>query len=588
MYTELKTYQFIISMLKKYGIKNMVLSAGSRNVPFVHSVEKDSYFNCYSVVDERSAGYFALGMAQETNEPVLISCTASTASCNYYPPVAEAYYQNVPMIILTSDRDPRMLGQREDQMIDQVNMFDRHVKKSVNLPLINCKADEEYCIRLINEAFLELNHNGECGPIHINVPMDSYNKSFTAKSLPDVNVIKRIAVNEKDKWKEKADALLDSRKVMVVCGQKSFIPKGLNKALEEFFKKYNCVIVTDHMSNVNLKQGINTVLTFDENYISSDVLKELAPDIVISFGGQVFSGLKNQLRKIHTSFKHWLISERGEVCDLFKGLDTIFECSPEYFFSEMNSRADSYNNDMQYYESVKTYTDNVDFSNIPYSNVYAVKNIAEQIPPNSILHLSINDSIRITNFFNIHPDIKVYSNIGTYGIDGCMSSFIGQSVASPEKPAFLIIGDLSFFYDMNSLKINSLGKNAHILLLNNHGAAEFHYNGTWIDEASDLHTSARHNVKAEGWIKENSIKYLSASTKEEYDAKVKEFLYSDEAVVFEVFTEMSTDAEVIHQIYKENRPSDLKANLLRSTKEIVKKRIGQEKAKKILGVIKGD
>ena len=141
---------------------------------------------------------------------------------------------------------------------------------------------------------------------------------------------------------------------------------------------------------------------------------------------------------------------------------------------------------------------------------------------------------------------------------------------------------------MNSLKINSLGKNAHILLLNNHGAAEFHYNGTWIDEASDLHTSARHNVKAEGWIKENSIKYLSASTKEEYDAKVKEFLYSDEAVVFEVFTEMSTDAEVIHQIYKENRPSDLKANLLRSTKEIVKKRIGQEKAKKILGVIKGD
>ncbi len=233
MYTELKTYQFIISMLKKYGIKNMILSAGSRNVPFVHSVEKDSYFNCYSVVDERSAGYFALGMAQETNEPVLISCTASTASCNYYPPVAEAYYQNVPMIILTSDRDPRMLGQREDQMIDQVNMFDRHVKKSVNLPLINCKADEEYCIRLINEAFLELNHNGECGPIHINVPMDSYNKSFTAKSLPDVNVIKRIAVNEKDKWKEKADALLDSRKVMVVCGQKSFIPKGLNKALEE-------------------------------------------------------------------------------------------------------------------------------------------------------------------------------------------------------------------------------------------------------------------------------------------------------------------------------------------------------------------
>lgn len=174
MYTELKSYQLVIAMLKKYDVKDMVLSAGSRNVPFVHSVEKDEFFNCYSVVDERSAGYFALGLSQEKDKPVLISCTASTASCNYYPPVAEAFYQNVPMIILTSDRDPYMLGQREDQMIDQVNMFDRHVRKSINLPIINNKEDERYCIRLLNEAFLELNHDGLTGPIHINVYIKLY------------------------------------------------------------------------------------------------------------------------------------------------------------------------------------------------------------------------------------------------------------------------------------------------------------------------------------------------------------------------------------------------------------------------------
>ena len=127
MYTELKTYQIIIALLKKYGITHCVLSAGSRNVPFVHSIEEDPDFHCYSVVDERSAGYFALGLSQELNQPVVISCTSSTATCNYWPPVAEAFYQGVPIVVLTSDRDPEMLGQWEDQMINQVGMYDKKI-----------------------------------------------------------------------------------------------------------------------------------------------------------------------------------------------------------------------------------------------------------------------------------------------------------------------------------------------------------------------------------------------------------------------------------------------------------------------------
>lgn len=586
MYTELKTYQFIISMLKNCGIKHMVLSAGSRNVPFVHSVEKDPFFKCYSVVDERSAGYFALGLAQEKNEPVLISCTASTASCNYYPPVAEAFYQNVPLIILTSDRDPQMLGQREDQMIDQVNMFDRHVKKSINLPIIHNRSDEEYCIRLLNEAFLELNHNGECGPIHINVPMDSYNKSFTVKDLPRVKQIERINVLQEDEWDKAANELTSFNRIMLICGQKSFVSSALNEAISEFFKHYNCVVVMDYMSNVSVEGSVNSILTFDENFISPDKMKELMPDLVISFGGQVFSGIKNQLRKNNEHFIHWSIAESGNVCDLFKGLSRIFECTPEVFFTRMNHAGRNRINNKEYYDQIHSYVDAVQFKNIPFSNVYAIKNVVERIPTQSLLHLSINDSIRITNFFRMHPDIKVYSNIGTYGIDGCMSSFLGQSVASPTKPAFLIIGDLSFFYDMNSLRINSLPSNVHILLLNNHGAAEFYYNGTWIDKASDLHTSARHNVKAEGWVKENGIKYLKADKQLDFDRQLNSFLTAKEPVLFEVFTEMSTDAKVIHDIYRQNRPSDIKANLMRSAKEAVKRSIGQEKAKKIIEIVK--
>lgn len=587
MYTEMKAYQLVIAMLKKYDIKDMVLSAGSRNVPFVHSVEKDSFFKCYSVVDERSAGYFALGLSQERNKPVLISCTASTASCNYYPPVAEAFYQNVPMIILTSDRDPHMLGQREDQMIDQVNMFDRHVRKSVNLPIINNKEDERYCVRLLNEAFLELNHGGLTGPVHINVPMNSYNRTFNVKELPEINRIKRVEISDSKLWGEKIRALHKYNRIMVICGQNSFVSEELKTAITEFFKKYNSAIIVDHMSNVDVNFALNTIMTFDENYITAEKFHELMPDLVISFGGQVFSGIKGHLRKNYTKFEHWLISERGEVCDLFKGLTTIFECRPEVFFERAVSKAIGQNN-MNYYEDLLSYNQKAEIPDLPYSNVYAIKGVVESIPSNSILHLSINDSIRISNFFKLNSGIKTYSNIGTYGIDGCMSSFIGQSVASPDKQSYLIIGDLSFFYDMNSIKINSLGDNVHILLLNNSGAAEFYYNKTWIDADSDRHTSARHNIKAEGWIKENGIEYLSARNKEEYDAHLERFVSGKGPVLLEVFTEMSTDAKTIYDVYDYSRPISAKGEATKKLKSFVKTTIGQEKAKKIIDILQNN
>ena len=232
MYTELKTYQIIIALLKKYGITHCVLSAGSRNVPFVHSIEEDPDFHCYSVVDERSAGYFALGLSQELNQPVVISCTSSTATCNYWPPVAEAFYQGVPIVVLTSDRDPEMLGQWEDQMINQVGMYDRHVRKSVNLPIINNRDDEFYCQRLVNEALLELNHHGT-GPVHINVPMKSYNNSFNIKTLPEVTKIDRLCLDDADDlWKEKIEKLKKAKRILVTCGQNSYVSLALQESLK--------------------------------------------------------------------------------------------------------------------------------------------------------------------------------------------------------------------------------------------------------------------------------------------------------------------------------------------------------------------
>ena len=588
MYSELKVYQIIIALLKKYGISHCVLSAGSRNVPFVHSIEEDPDFHCYSVVDERSAGYFALGLAQELHEPVVISCTSSTATCNYWPPVAEAYYQGVPIVVLTSDRDPEMLGQWEDQMIDQVGMYDRHVRKSVNLPIINNHDDEIYCQRLINEALLELNHHGT-GPVHINVPMKSYNNSFNVKELPQVTKIERLCLDDsKSHWDNQIARLKKAKRILITCGQNSYVSPALQNALSEFFKKYNCAISIEYMSNIDLDEGLNLNVCMDSRYVIPKKVKELLPDIVISFGGNIFSGIKEQLRKFAGQFEHWLIQEDGRVVDLYKSITTIFECKPEYFFQYcLDIVDDNSKNDRHYYNEIKCYVDSVVYPEFPWSHVYVIKEVVEKIPSESILHLSINDSIRITNFFKLNPKIKTYANIGTHGIDGCLSSFLGQAAVS-QNQSYLIIGDLAFFYDMNALRLRHINNNAHILLINNEGGSEFYFNRMWKNKASDLHTTARHHTKAEGWVKSNDFIYLSACDKTSLKEALEQFMRDDleKPVFLEVFTEMKSDAEVIYKFFDLSRPKDAQSELIRRSKEWVKATIGQEKAQKIANFFK--
>lgn len=583
MYTELKSYQIIIALLKEYGIRKCVLSAGSRNLPFVHSVEEDPYFECYSVVDERSAGYFALGLAQQSSEPVVISCTSSTAACNYWPPVAEAFYQNVPLIVLTSDRDPAKLGQLEDLMIDQVGMYDRHVRKSVNLPIVRDDGDYRYCWRLVNEALLELDHHGG-GPVHINVPSRWYSTSFTVSELPKVHRIVRIDHETPDEvWRNRAERLRSCSRVLVACGQAT-PSDGLKDALEGFFKHFNCAIAVEYMSNALVDGAVNTSVCFDSRYVTPKKFAEFAPDVVISYGGNIMQGLKEMLRGSKSDMAHWLIDEGGEVCDAFGHITSVFECSPEFFFRRMTELVgDGAANDMNYYNSIASYAASVVYPEFEWGNIYAIKNVVERIPSGSVLHLSINDSIRIANFFRLQPNISVYANIGTHGIDGCMSSLMGQSQTA-EGLAFLVTGDLAFFYDMNSLRIRHVGSNVRILLCNNHGGEEFYYNGIWQNASSDLHTSARHSAVAGPWAESCGFRYLRADDKKSFDAALPEFLAdSDRPILFECFSEMSEDAKDIYDFYDLSRPHDAVSDATRAAKELVKKTIGKETAVKIAG-----
>lgn len=564
MYTNLPSYQIIIALLKKYGIRHCVLSAGSRNVPFVHSVEEDPFFKCYSVVDERSAAYFALGLSQQLQEPVVISCTASTASSNYWPAVGEAFYQGVPIVVLTSDRNPAMLHQWEDQMIDQTGMFDRHVRKSVNLPIINDKSDWLWCQRLVNEALLELDHNGT-GPVHINVPMKDYCMEFNIPNLPEVRKIERVNIFDTKLWDQKLSQLSTYSRILITPGQSSNISKELNKALSAFFKKFNVAIAVEHMNNLDCDGSIHTSVCFDVRYQHKN-LDEFLPELVISFGGNIFQGIKEQLKWFCGKYEHWSIQPDGRVVDMYNSLTTIYECPVQYFFDYMTSHVKpEQQNNLRYYNAIKEYADTVSYPEFPFSSTYAIKNVVENIPDDSIVHMSINNAIRITNFFHLKKNVKVYANIGTYGIDGCLSSLIGQAAAT-DAICYMIIGDLAFFYDMNALRIKHIGTNIRILLINNEGGSEFYYNGSWLDEASDLHTTARHHTKAEGWVKENNFIYLSAHDKESFDIAMTTFMSTDtdKSVFLEVFTEMKTDSDVIHNFYAIGRPkpeSDMKRRI---------------------------
>ena len=238
--------------------------------------------------------------------------------------------------------------------------------------------------------------------------------------MPKAQKINRIGIEDsKDVWEEKIEKLKSAKRILVTCGQNSYVSSKLNDELKKFFERYNCAISLDYMSNLDIEEGINTTVCMDGRYIIPKKVKELLPDIVISFGGQIFSSIKEELQLFEGKFEHWLVQEDGRVIDAYKSLTDIFECKPEYFFGKCNEMAESKINDRIYFSEFKGYADNIKIPEFPWSHVYAIKEVVEKIPSNSVLHLSINDSIRITNFFKLNSGIKVYANIGTHGIDGC-------------------------------------------------------------------------------------------------------------------------------------------------------------------------
>lgn len=575
-YTDEKNTQILISLLKSHEIKRIVASPGTTNIRFVASVQQDPFFEVFSAPDERSAAYIACGMAVESGEPVVLSCTGATASRNYVPGLTEAFYRKIPVLAVTSTQHEGRIGQNIPQVIDRSVQIKDTVKLSVTIPTVHTDEDAWACNVRINQALLELKRYG-CGPVHINLET-TYSRNFSIKKLDYERVIKRKLIDDEF-------PCIDDKKVCIFVGAHKKWNKQLTDYVDRFCEMYNAAVLCDSTSNYRGKYRVFfSILTSQEKYMSP--CREL--DLVIHIG---------DVSGAYPSFKTkevWRVNEDGEVRDTFKKLSYVFAMSEEQFFSYFikqsktkteNTYISEWNNELQFIR------DKID--DFPFSNIWIAQQSSKKIPNNSVIHFGILNSLRSWNFFDTNEGVDGYSNTGGFGIDGILSTVLGASMVCKTKLFFCILGDLAFFYDINSLGNRHIGNNLRIMLINNGVGTEFkNYNhpGADFGETADAFIAARGHygekspVLVKHYAEDLGFQYLSANNKEEYLKAEKVFFSSEvskKPIIFEVFTNSDDESDalkIIRTLYVDPKIK---------TKDTVSSIVGRDNIKAIKKLLKG-
>lgn len=563
-YNDAEHIQILIALMKAHEIKRIVVSPGATNICLVASLQNDPYFEMYSSVDERSAAYIACGLAAETGEPVALSCTGATASRNYIPGLTEAFYRKLPILAITATQKIEKIGHNIPQVIDRSVGQKDIFKISVQINEINNEDDRWANEIKINKAILSLFYKGG-GPAHINLTMD-YSASYLTKELPKARVIKRIGYNDR------LPALLGN-KIGIFVGAHKKWNKFLIEEVEAFCQKYNAIVFCDHTSNYKgkYKASSGLILT-QEGYVSPCA----QVDILIHLGDISGTYLNIYPKKV------WRVNPDGELCDTFRTLEYIFEMEETNFFRKYNNiKVDGKENTffLEWNKEYKDfYLENIE---VPFSNVWIAQQTILKLPKNSVLHLGILNSLRTWNYFDIDDTIMVYSNTGGFGIDGCVSSLIGASLLEINKLFFGIIGDLTFFYDMNSIGNRHVGNNLRIMIVNNGRGTEFrnygHLGSKFGDDADAYIAAAGHygnksNKLIKHYAEDLGFEYISASNKDEYLNKLDIFIdpkMRGKSVIFEVFTDSNDESEAI-KIMK-----NIKVSKKTASKRLVKSILGE-------------
>lgn len=468
--------QFLVSLMKQAGITHVVLSPGSRNAPLTIAFDEDPFFTVFVITDERSAAFYALGMAQQLGKPVAVACTSGSAPLNYFPAVVEAYYQQIPLLVLTADRPTEWIDHGDGQTIRQQNVFGSHVLDSFHLEEFY-NADKKWqaqlrCSELLQKAYYQK------GPVQINLPFSEplYQQViFVADSEP--KLVKRFpAVRSlSDDLKSDLSALLKlSKKRLIIVGQKR-PDKQVDQLLLDLSEQDSLVVLTEHTSNVSGKkliEPIDSVLA----RIGSD--SSFHPDLIFQVGGAIVSKrIKKYLRD--SGAKVITIDQQFDFSDTFHGLYLSVNADPESVLQFVLDDCIKTPVISDYSERwitalIETQQIHKRFSEtVEYSDFKVVETILEALPANTKVHFSNSSMIRYGLLFPNSFKGEMYCNRGTSGIDGCTSTAAGAALADPGTLHVLVTGDLSFFYDSNALWNKHLPSNLRIIVVNNGGGDIF-------------------------------------------------------------------------------------------------------------------
>lgn len=577
IYPKIPLAQTVIQLCKAKGVKHIIISPGSRNAPLTIGFTNDDFFACYSVVDERCAAFFALGIAQQLNEPTAVVCTSGSALLNYYPAVSEAFFSNIPLIVISADRPKHLVGIGDGQTINQKNVFQNHILYSANLkldlkdekqvpnheelPVFKNLEDKferllglQKGIQTYNEE--EINtainfSNTKKGPVHINVPFNEPLYETVDKLSVSPKVIKVPLKTEfiddyvlqtcLEDWNE-------STKKMILVGVNP--PSQIEqKWLDEVANDDSVIVLTETTSNLQHSSfftSIDRLIT----PLSEAQKEQLKPDILLTFGGLIVSKKIKQFLRKYQPKQHWHIDKKM-ANDTFFCLSKHIEQTPNVFFEAFLPKIthyvkSEYKVTWSTVKQERKIKHKAYLKQIPFSDFTVFNKVLKSIPKHYILHSGNSSTIRYTQLFKIDKSIEVFCNRGTSGIDGSTSTAIGCAVAN-KKPTIFITGDLSFFYDSNALWNNYIPNNFRIIVVNNQGGGIFRIlPGHKNTDNFDTYFETNHNLTAEHLCKMYGFEYACAKD-ENTLLNVLESFYTDsqQPKLLEVFTPKRINDEVL-------------------------------------------
>ena len=539
-----RSIQLLAYLLKEYGIFNIVISPGSRNAPLsIHFSETDE-FNCYSIVDERSAAFVGLGMAKSEKKPVAITCTSGSASANYYPAITEAFYQNVPLLILTADRPTDFVDIFDGQTIRQNAIFAQHSYGDFQLLEDGKENADEENFNLIKKA-IELCFEKQ-GPVHINIPLEEplYQLVSELPTFPPIE--KTIQKKQYELPSNLAAEWNISKRILILVGTRDY-SKELEMQLGQLVKNHSIVVLTEATSNIKHPKFFSHIDRYIFNFSEED-FKTYAPDLLVTIGQNVVSKKVKQFLRKAKPKNHWHIHEIWQP-DTFFSLTEKIETQPEIFFKKLLNFIKL--EPQPYFNLWDVLRDKRDLKHkdyclkTPFSDFKFFEILSEKLPENINLHFSNSSAIRYAQLFDFQKN-KIFCNRGTSGIDGSTSTAMGFAMKSAQQTV-LVTGDLGFFYDINGLWNNYIPPFTRIIIFNNGGGDIFKIiPGPGSTNALEEFILTKHHKNAEYIAKHFGFSYTKVSDEDTLSRVLDNFFKQDvKAKILEVDTSAIENSEIL-------------------------------------------